>query len=106
MRITLHTDEIAEALKAYVAVLGINLEGKDVEITSFNEGFALDVTAVTATKKTVSAVTKVAKPKLKEASPVAAKDTSKSETTTHIVEAKLEEKEAEEVPANSKSLFA
>jgi len=105
MRITLHTDEIAEALKAYVAVLGINLEGKDVEITSFDEGFALDVTAVTATKKTVSAVAKVAKPKLKEAAPVAVKDTSKSETTANVVVEELEEKVAE-VPANSKSLFA
>ena len=104
MRITLHTDEITEALKAYVAVLGINLDGKDVEITSFDEGFALDVTASTSTKKTVSAVPKVAKPKLKEAARAAVKDTSKSEATTNVAVEELEE-EVAEVPANSKSLF-
>jgi len=111
MRVTLHNDEINQALKAYISSAGISLSGKDVEINIIagrgtnGTSAEMDINPMSA-KKTVSAVPKTkAKPKEVEPvtevipKPVAVQDMP-------APEAKVEEEVAEEVPVTSKSLFA
>ena len=111
MRITLHNDEIEAALKTYVSSVGINLNGKDVDLNIIagrgtnGTSVEMDINPQQAqTKKSVSAVPSS---KIKAKSPplTAAELSALVGTTPTPVEAKVEE-EAEEVPANSKSLFA
>jgi len=111
MRITLHNDEIEQALKAYVSTVGISLDGKDVDINIIagrgtnGTSVELDVNP-TSTKKTVTAVPKT-KTKPKEATPVTEVITKPvAVKDTPVPEAKVEEEVAEEVPVTSKSLFA
>jgi hypothetical protein len=114
MRITLHNDEIDQALKAYVSSVGISLDGKDVDINIIagrgenGTSAELDVNPV-STKKTVSAVPKTkTKTKPKEDTPVAevVKPTAVKDKPSLEPEVKVEEEVAEEVPVTSKSLFA
>lgn len=102
MIITLQHEEIERALKGYISSEGISLVGKncDIKIVPGNHSdfiAELDV-SLASTRKTVSSVPK-SKTKVKEAAPVAVAEAPE-------VEAKVEEDLAEEVPANSKSLFA
>ena len=104
MIITLQHEEIERALKGYVSSEGISLAGKncDIKIVPGNHSdfiAELDV-SLASTRKTVSAVPK-SKTKAKEAAPAPVAVAEAPE-----VEAKVEEDLAEEVPANSKSLFA
>jgi len=105
MIITLQHEEIERALKGYISSEGISLVGKNCDIKivpgSHSDFVAeLDV-SLASTRKTVSAVPK-SKTKAKEAAPAPVAVAEAPE-----VEVKLEEEDlAEEVPANSKSLFA
>jgi len=104
MIITLQHEEIERALKGYISSEGISLVGKNCDIKivpgSQSDCIAeLDV-SLASTRKTVSAVPK-SKTKAKEAAPAPVAVAEAPE-----VEAKVEEDLAEEVPANSKSLFA
>jgi hypothetical protein len=111
MRITLQNDEIEEALKTYVSSVGINLDGKNVNLNIIagrgTNGTSVEIdisSEPTRAKKTVSTVSS-SKTKPKSAALTVA-DLSPLVVTTPIpVEEKLE-KEVAEVPANSKSLFA
>lgn len=117
MRITLQNDEIEEALKTYVSSVGINLDGKDVDLNIIagrgTNGTSVEIdisSESTKTKKTVSTVSS-SKTKPKNADLTVAKAVvapvvaSLPKPTTNLVEEELEE-EVAEVPANSKSLFA
>ena len=117
MIITLQHEEIERALKGYVSSEGISLVGKNCDIKivpgSQSDFIAeLDV-SLASTRKTVSSVPK-SKTKAKGAAPAPeavaelitlAKDIYAKEAAPEV-EAKVEEDLAEEVPANSKSLFA
>ena len=119
MIITLQHEEIERALKGYISSEGISLVGKncDIKIVPGNHSdfiAELDV-SLASTRKTVSSVSK-SKTKVKEAAPAPvaaavaelmtlAKDIYVKEAAPEV-EAKVEEDLAEEVPANSKSLFA
>ena len=114
MRITLHNEEINQALTAYISSAGINLDGKDVEINIIagrgTNGYSAELDVSPASmRKTVSAVPKsktkakpiedtpVVESKIK---PVAVKDKLEDNS-------KVEEEVTEKVPVtSSKSLFA
>lgn len=105
MIITLQHEEIERALKGYISSEGISLVGKNCDIKIVAAGSDSDCIAelyvsLASTRKTVSAVPK-SKTKAKEAAPAPVAVAEAPE-----VEAKVEGDLAEEVPANSKSLFA
>lgn len=113
MRITLHNEEIGQALKAYVSSVGINLDGKDVDINII-AGRGTNGTSVemdvnpSSTKKAVSAVPK-SRTKPKEDVPVAeiiSKPVAVKDMPAPEAKVEVEEEVAEEVPVTSKSLFA
>ena len=116
MRVTLHNEEINQALKAYISSAGISLSGKDVEINIIagrgtnGTSAEMDINSM-STKKTVSAVPRARTKPKEDLSIVEAE--SKPEAIVQDAppskaeeSSKVEQEVAEEVPVTSKSLFA